>query len=95
MTAIEAKLRERLAALSPSRVELIDESARHAGHALARGGAHFRLKIVSEAFSGKNTLARHRLIYDTLGELMRQDLHALSISAFAPEELSTTEKETR
>ncbi len=84
---VELILRERLAALSPIRLELIDESAKHAGHQGAKGGGrHYRLLIISAAFSGKPTLQRHRLIYDTLGELMRSKIHALSIQAFAPEE---------
>lgn len=61
----------RLAVLAPEQLELIDDSALHAGHAGARaGGKHFRLTIVAAAFAGKNTVARHRMIYDALGELM-------------------------
>ena len=83
----EAILRERLAALSPIHLELLDESAKHAGHQGAKGGGrHYCVLIISAAFSGKPTLQRHRLIYDTLGELMRSKIHALSIQAFAPEE---------
>lgn len=83
----ETTLRERLAVLQPRRVELIDDSAKHAGHAGARsGGGHYRLLIVSESFCGKSTLARHRLVYDALGELMRSKIHALSIQSLAPDE---------
>ena len=83
----ETTLRERLAVLKPRRVELIDDSAKHAGHAGARsGGGHYRLLIVSESFCGKSTLARHRLVYDALGELMRSKIHALSIQSLAPDE---------
>ncbi len=83
----EALLRERLAPLDPLRLELIDDSARHAGHVGARsGGGHYHLLIVSATFSGKSTLARHRLIYDALGELMRSKIHALSIQSLAPED---------
>lgn len=82
----EALLRERLAALAPQSVEIIDESALHAGHAGARRGGHYRLRIVSSAFSGKTTLARHRLVHEALGELMRGRIHALGIMALAPEE---------
>jgi BolA protein len=68
----------------PRRLELIDDSALHAGHAGARsGGGHYRLTIVSAAFSGKNTVARHRMIYDALGEMMRREIHALAIQAQA------------
>lgn len=80
-------IRERLAALSPTRLELIDDSHLHAGHAGARsGGGHFRLTIVSECFRGKNTVARHRIVYDALGEMMRKEIHALAIQARSPEE---------
>lgn len=81
-------MRERLAALRPSVVEIEDESHRHAGHEGAKsGGGHYRLHIVSPDFSGKNTVERHRLVYDALAELMRRDVHALSIRAQAPEEV--------
>ncbi|MBS0370314.1 MAG: BolA family transcriptional regulator [Proteobacteria bacterium] len=80
-------IRQRLAVLAPSAIELIDDSHLHAGHAGARsGGGHYRLAIVSAAFSGKNTVARHRLIYDTLGDLMRREIHALAIQARTPDE---------
>lgn len=83
----EALLRERLASLAPLRVELIDDSAQHAGHAGAKsGGGHYRLLIVAEIFRGKSTLARHRLVYDALGELMRSRIHALSIRSLTPDE---------
>ena len=83
----EATLREHLASLEPVRLELIDDSAKHAGHAGAQGGGgHYRLLIVSEKFCGKSTLARHRLVYDALGELMRSKIHALSIQSLAPDE---------
>ena len=84
---LESVLRERLANLTPLRLELVDESAKHAGHEGAKsGGRHYRLLIISTEFFGKSTLLRHRLIYDTLGELMRSKIHALSIQALAPGE---------
>lgn len=84
---LESHLRERLAALKPLEIELIDDSALHAGHAGARdGGRHYRLRIVSAEFSGKTTVARHRLVYAALGELMRSRIHALGIVSLAPEE---------
>ena len=84
---LESVLRERLANLTPLRLELVDESAKHAGHEGAKsGGRHYRLLIISTEFSGKSTLLRHRLIYDTLGELMRSKIHALSIQSLAPDE---------
>ena len=87
MSDIETLLQERLAFLAPLRLEVIDDSAKHAGHAGARsGGGHYQLLIVSEHFAGKSTLQRHRLIYDALGELMRSRIHALSIRSLTPEE---------
>jgi BolA protein len=87
MTDVAAQIRQRLATLAPTRIELDDESALHAGHAGARsGGGHYRLRIVSTAFAGKNTVARHRLVYQALGELMKQQIHALAIDARTPEE---------
>lgn len=85
--ALEATIRERLATLAPSALELIDESHLHAGHAGARsGGRHYRLSIVSEQFDGRRTMERHRIIYAALGDLMQRDIHALSIVARAPGE---------
>lgn len=84
---LAAALHERLATLAPQSLELIDESALHAGHAGARsGGRHYRLRIVSSRFVGQSTLARHRLIYAALGELMHGRVHALAIDARTPEE---------
>ena len=81
------EIRNRLSVLAPERIELIDDSHLHAGHAGARsGGGHYQLDIVSAAFVGKNTVARHRLIYDAFGDMMRQEIHALSIQARTPEE---------
>ena len=81
------EIRARLANLQPVRLELIDDSHLHAGHAGARaGGGHYRLSIVSDVFQGKNTVARHRIIYDALGELMRNEIHALAIQVRSPEE---------
>ena len=74
-------------ALAPSRLEVVDESHKHAGHAGARDGrSHFAVKVVSEAFAGKAPLARHRQVYAALGELMQTDIHALSIEARTPAE---------
>ena len=87
MRATEELIRERLAALKPVTVDLRDESEQHAGHAgAASGGGHWQLTIVSEAFRGKNAVARHRMIYEALGDLMKRDIHALKIEAFAPEQ---------
>ncbi len=81
------QIRSRLASLAPSVLELEDDSALHAGHAGARsGGGHYRLTIVAAAFAGKNTVARHRMIYAALGDMMRKEIHALAIQARSPEE---------
>ena len=87
MHPVEEAMRARLAALSPSVLELQDESAQHAGHAGARasGGSHWQLRIVSEAFRGRNPVARHRMVYEALGDLMERDIHALRIDARAPD----------
>jgi BolA protein len=84
--SIEAEIRKRLEALSPSSLALEDESAQHAGHAGASGGGHYRLTIVSRRFAGLNAVARHRLVYETLGDLMHKGIHALAINAYTPEE---------
>ncbi len=78
-----AALHERLAQrLSPTRLEVLDESAAHAGHAGADGtgsGTHFRVRIDSPLFAGKPRLARHRLVYDALRDFLDAGLHALAI----------------
>ena len=80
-------MRDKLAALDPVTIEIIDDSAKHAGHAGAKGGGgHFRLAIVSARFAGCRTMERHRLVYDALGPLMKREIHALSISAKTPDE---------
>lgn len=76
-----------LATLQPTQIEIVDDSHKHAGHAGARdGGGHYRLKIVSAQFAGKPTLARHRMVYSALGEMMKHDIHALNITACTPEQ---------
>ena len=86
--SVADEIRRRLQALAPQRLELEDESALHAGHAGARpgGNTHWRLHIASPAFAGITTVARHRMIYDALGELMKDPIHALAITARAPGE---------
>jgi len=77
------------AALQPSVLELTDESALHAGHAgAASGGSHFRLKIVSQRFEGLRLVMRHRLVYDSVHDMMHTEIHALAITALAPSEQS-------
>ncbi|CAG0932318.1 MAG: hypothetical protein EFKGCFLK_00912 [Rhodocyclaceae bacterium] len=86
------KMRDRLAALDPQGLEIADDSARHAGHAGAKEGGHFRLTIVSPRFAGCGTMQRHRLIYEALGPMMRGEIHALSITALAPDESRFTDQ---
>lgn len=82
---IEARLRT---ALEPESLDLVDDSHKHAGHAGARGGAgHYDLTIVSDRFTGVNTVGRHRLIYEALADMMPAEIHALSIKAYSPEEI--------
>ena len=77
--------------LPAAAVELTDDSHLHAGHAGARDGrGHFRLRIVASAFAGLPPVQRHQLVYRSLGELMRTDIHALSITALTPEEAGET-----
>lgn len=74
-------------ALAPVSLEIEDESHRHAGHAGARDGrGHFRVDVVSQAFAGLGPLARHRAVYDAVGDLMTTDIHALAIRARTPDE---------
>lgn len=86
--SIAERIRERLASLQPQQLDLVDESERHRGHAGWRegGGTHWRLTIVAPAFAGKPTVARHRMVYQALGDLMQHPIHALAITARAPEE---------
>ena len=78
-------IRQRLAVLEPSRLELRDDGAAHIGHAGA-GGGHFELTIVSERFTGQSRVARHRMVYAALGPLMNAGIHALALSTHAPAE---------
>jgi BolA family transcriptional regulator, general stress-responsive regulator len=81
-------LRRLDSALSPSRIELVDDSEQHRGHGgyNPAGESHFSLWIESAAFAGKNRVERQRMIYAALGDLMRERVHALSIRATAPGE---------
>lgn len=77
-------------AFKPQTLEIIDHSAAHAGHAGARnGGGHFHVTIVADAFAGKTLVQRHQLIYQALGDMMKQEIHALGINALSPSEETT------
>lgn len=77
-------------AFKPQTLEIIDHSAAHAGHAGARnGGGHYHVTIVADAFTGKSLVQRHQLIYQALGEMMKQEIHALGINALSPSEETT------
>jgi BolA protein len=82
-THIEAALRD---ALAPSRLEVIDDSHLHAGHAGAREGRHFTVRVTSAHFAGLPRVARHRLVYHALQGLIAQGIHALAIEARTPDE---------
>lgn len=78
----------KLAALEPLAVEVRDDSADHAGHAgAASGGGHYQLRLVSARFTGQSKIARHRLVYDLLGNLMQREIHALAMNLLAPDEV--------
>ena len=82
------RIEQKLAVLSPTSIELIDDSEKHAGHAGAKGGGgHFQLFIISPLFDGKSSQARHRMIYAALGDMLKTDIHALSIKAYTPDEI--------
>jgi BolA protein len=73
-------------ALHPEKLEIIDNSAAHAGHAGSRSGGHYHVTIVSPLFEGKTLVQRHQLVYKALGDLMKQQIHALGINALTPSE---------
>ena len=82
-------IRSRLqAALTPLEIELGDDSAKHAGHAgAASGGGHYTVRIVSARFEGIKLVMRHRLVYDSVHDMMHKEIHALAITALAPSEV--------
>ena len=93
MISVLDQITRRLQPLAPLRIEVTDDSAAHAGHAGAADhvertgateGTHFELTIVSNSFAGKTLVARHRMIYELLGELMQTRIHALKIDARTP-----------
>ena len=87
MTVAE-RIEVKLSALNPESLEVVDESAAHAGHEGAKaGGGHYRLMIVARAFEGKPAQLRHRMVYEALGPMMKHEIHALAIKAYAPGEI--------
>jgi BolA protein len=82
---IRRKLTERF---QPARLDIVDDSARHAGHAGAQPGGetHFDVTIVSDAFAGMNRIARQRLVYETLADEIAGGVHALALRTLTPEE---------
>jgi BolA protein len=81
-------MRSRLESLAPLQLTIDDESALHAGHAgAASGGGHYRMTLVSAAFAGQPRIARHRLVYHALADLMQREIHALAMTLLAPDEV--------
>lgn len=82
-------IRQQLNTLQPSHLDIVDESHLHAGHAGAKsGGGHYRVHLVSAHFIGKNTMTRHRMVYSALAELLKRDIHALTLRTETPEEFA-------
>ncbi|WP_374361302.1 BolA family protein [Pseudoduganella danionis] len=83
------RMRSRMqAALQPQELVLEDDSALHAGHAgAASGGGHYNVRIVSLQFEGLKLVTRHRLVYDSVHDMMHKEIHALAITALAPSEV--------
>lgn len=82
--ALQADLQQ---ALQPLQLQVRDDSHLHAGHAGAREGGHFHVRVVAACFAGCSRVARHRLVYDALGPLAARGIHALAIEALAPAEV--------
>ena len=81
-------MQQKLSKLNPESLEILDDSGQHAGHEGARGGGgYYRLTIVSQQFAGQPVQRRHRMVYEALGQMMKREIHALSIQAYAPEEI--------
>ncbi len=81
-------------ALHPVHLHLLDESHRHRGHEGARsGGSHYRLTVVSDRFEGRSRLARHRMLYDAVGDAMGREIHAFALRTYTPEEWEARRQE--
>ncbi len=81
---VQQLIEQRLEVLEPESMLLTDDSAQHVGHVGNKGGGHYHLTIVSKQFEGKRTLLRHRMIYNALGDLLPQHIHAIAIEALSP-----------
>jgi BolA family transcriptional regulator, general stress-responsive regulator len=86
MTPLVKEFESRMKALSPSALSVRDDSERHAGHVTNNGGGHLSARIVSPAFVGKPTVARHRAVYALVGDLMPHRIHALALTTLTPDE---------
>ncbi|MGL4232276.1 MAG: BolA family protein [Casimicrobium sp.] len=80
----------RVSALQPERLDVADDSSKHAGHAGNNGGGHLSAKIVASAFVGKSTVQRHRAVYALVDDLMPHTLHALALSTLTPDEAAAS-----
>lgn len=80
------KIIERLGEIEAVTLEIADESEKHKGHAGARDGGHYRMTIVSDRFSGQSTMARHRMIYGMLSDMMKGEIHALALKTYTSDE---------
>ena len=86
--SVAERIKRQLVRLQPESLEVLDESAKHIGHEGAKGGGgHYRLVIVSRQFAGKPIQSRHRMVYEALGPMMKKEIHALAIRAYAPDEI--------
>lgn len=92
MTQRTEKIKQLLTqSLEPITLEIVDNSAAHAGHAGVRehGGGHYQVRIVSQKFTDASTIKRHQLVYQALASMMQTEIHALSIQALTPDEIKT------
>jgi BolA protein len=87
MSSLVQEMTKRLQSISPTALEITDDSALHAGHAGNSGGGHYTLDITSSHFIGKSQIMRHRIIFQLLADLIPSKIHALSIHTLAPDEL--------
>lgn len=85
---VAEQIRQKLARLEPESLDILDESGKHLGHEGAQGGGgHYQLVIVSRQFAGKSIQSRHRMVYEAMGPMMKKEIHALAIKAYAPDEI--------